>query len=40
MMKRINQETVEAAIMLHERLVGKQRHTDSIRLPTYSWAEH
>jgi hypothetical protein len=37
MTKRINQETVEAAIVLHELLVGKQRHTDSISLPTYTW---
>ena len=37
MTKRINPETVEAAIVLHERLVGKQRHTDSISLPTYTW---
>ena len=38
MTKRINQETVEAAIMLHEQLVGKQRNADSISLPTYAWA--
>ena len=38
MMKRIKQEIVEAAIVLHERLVGKQRHTDSISLPTYVWS--
>lgn len=37
-MKRMNQETVEAAILLHERLVGKQQHTNSINLPTYAWA--
>ena len=37
MTKRINSQTVEAAIVLHERLVGKQRHTDSISLPTYTW---
>ena len=36
MTKRVNQETVEAAIVLHERLVGKQRCADSISLPTYT----
>ena len=38
MTKRINQETVEAAITLHEQFVGKQQNADSISLPTYAWA--
>ncbi len=36
-MTRANQETVDAAILLHERLIGKLRNTDSIDLPFYAW---
>ena len=37
-MKRTNQETVEAVLRLHERLVGKQRQNEEISLPDYTWA--
>ena len=36
-MKRMNQKLVRAAVLLHERLAGKQRREGTIYLPTYAW---
>ena len=36
-MKRTKSKLVEAAIVLHEQLLGKPPHSEAVYLPTYGW---
>ena len=36
-MKRTKSKMVEAAIVLHEQLLGKPPHSEAVYLPTYGW---
>jgi hypothetical protein len=36
-MKRTKPKTVEAALLLHEQLLGKPPHSEAVYLPTYGW---